>query len=373
MLGIPHKMAESSTDKIQKEQDRSSGEYKFLRAENQKVIKTEWSQKWLLSEYVRFTDGLIGYMDGTISKDNAYPPDSVIYLDKSARPIQWLVNKLWPLLARKPGANFEDGEIPPKPREYFVNIDKVDWLKKMGVPEKYIEDAPNELIDINKIGRAELARLRALFCHLPSDETEEEILASIWNRPTIFEGQHVLIVDEVKSSGKTLEMALMLLRAAIPEATFNGGYWATPPQEILNSGVVDKETRKLQFQMKWAAIWYDEKSASGRGVGDKNRRWVESAQNIGYNPLIKRKIGQDFLSTPSHDPDTLEKISDPKADMLRHDFGLLATDLSQGKILYRPSWNRSIDDRIERIKVMNKMDLKTWKEKVRDLEPRSRS
>src|SRR3989344_8440513 len=126
--------------------------YKELTGEKQVVEGKKWTTEWTLSEYVKCTDGLIGKMDGTIplrqsvvyvwdgdrlkeERRDLQPPTSVIYLDKSARPVAWLVRNLWPGLARVTGTEYSDNQIPPRPREYFLNIDKNDWLARMDIPQ----------------------------------------------------------------------------------------------------------------------------------------------------------------------------------------------------------------------------------------------
>src|SRR5579872_2790917 len=99
--------------------------YRQLRGDKQEVDGKigVWSTEYLLSEYASLTDGLIGRLDGTIpirgadvikvtpegirkEKQNLPSPSSVIYLDKSARPVRWLVDGLWDVLAREPGTNY---------------------------------------------------------------------------------------------------------------------------------------------------------------------------------------------------------------------------------------------------------------------------
>lgn len=222
-------MAEQSNGELKTSPEHFTKHYKVL-GEKTIVDGMPWSTEWLLSEYLQCTDRLIGKMDGTIPLDNVDvymssetgirgekrdlpPPASVIYLDKSARPVEWMVHKLWPILARKPQTPYSENNIPKEPKRYFLNIDKKDWLVRMGVPRKYLEDAPEELIDITKIDKKHLARIRALYSTVSIDEHN---LDDAWNHPTIFDGQHVMIIDEVASSGQSLKIAQKLLAMAIP-------------------------------------------------------------------------------------------------------------------------------------------------------------
>lgn len=380
--------SERSTSAQQKVKEKPSfpNNYQELKGENQVVEGgRKWSTERLLAEYVQCTDGLIGKMDGTIplkgvevyryidgkivkEKKDLPPPDSVIYLDKSARPVEWMVRKLWPQLARTPGTTYDENSVPKKPRDFFLNIDKGDWLRKMGVPPHLIERAPNEMIDVNRIDKEHLARIRALFTTVKIDENNIE---DAWNHPTIFEGQHVMIVDEVKSSGRTLDIAQMLMAAAIPEVTFSGQYWAKPARIILNNGIeVDGEK---QYKIEWVPVWYREGNAMGRAISDRDPEWPEKAEEKGYHVSWQSKIGRSVLSTPTHHPDTYDRKVDMTSLTIREDINQMSKDLYEGRIFYRPSLDRPqredsdwslYQDRLESI---NHMNFATWKTKVKEV------
>ena len=364
--------------------------YVVLRGENQPTEGGNWSTEWLLSEYVRATDGIIGKIDGTIPAHNEEvyvkegnglkkerkdlpPPTSVIYLDKSARPVQWFVYKLWPVLARTSGTKFNDGEVPKRPKEYFVNIDKMEWLTRMGVPFKDLEDASPEQVNIDTIDREHLARIRAVFS---TKEISEDNLDEVWDYPTRLDGQHILIVDEVKSSGQTLNVAQMLISAAIPEATFSGDYWAKPKRIALNRGV--EVDGRLQFKIEWVPVWYKEYTASGRGIGDTYPSWPERRERRGHIVSMIQKLGRHFLSTPTHNLETDERVTDKLALQLRADINQISTDLSAGRVFFRPSAARptksdeEYQEIVDRIEGINKISFKDWQEKRKSLEPKSR-
>src|SRR5690606_35777409 len=148
---------------------------------------------------------------------------------------------------------------------------KEDWLKRMGVPAEHIEDAA-DMIDFSKIKNLKdhLTRIRALFV---KENLTEENMEKAWDMQTIFDKKHIMIVDEVRSSGKTLEIAQKLLSLAIPEATFSGQYWEKPPRILLNNGQPDKKTGKRQFAVKSVPIWYNSEDPTGRGIGDRDEIW----------------------------------------------------------------------------------------------------
>ncbi len=382
-------MFDQSTSELEispKTQDR---EYQIL-GQPISIRKTEkewvpWSTEWLLSEYTKATDKLIGLLDGTISyngtvyehtegnnfnvqKKDLPPPKAVVYLDKSARPVEWMVRELWPLLARQPGTSYAEGVVPPRPDSHYLNIDRIDWLKMMNVPPELLQDAPNEYVDFSKIDKEHIERIRALYS---TAQITEQNLSEVWNHPTIFDGKHIMVVDEVKTSGRTLEIAQKLLSMAVPEATFSGHHWTKPKQVILNGGIPDKKTGRQQFTTAWVPIWYkEEKYSEGRGVSERDPEWPEKVEELGQEVSNVAKIGRYVLSTPTHNPATLEREIDAKANALREDFKQLAKDLGQHKVLYRPDPNRDPDDFRERVEAINQMSFDEWRKKRDQLEPK---
>lgn len=365
-------MSDNATPEIQEH----STEYRLLleRPDN-------WSQEWSLSEYVHLTDGLIGKLDGSIpllgvevyhqgekEVKDLPPPSDVIYLDKSARPVSWLVSALWPTLAGR-----QNGELPKRPGTHFLNIDKADWLRRMDVPPKYLEDTPAELIDYDKIDVEQLARIRALFSTVPIDEAH---LDTAWDYPTIFNDKHVMIVDEVKSSGQTLEIAKNLISRALPEAIISGQYWATPPREFLNRGVPDKDG-VMQFKISWVPAWYNPSLESGRGIGNKNPNWPEIAESLGKPTSRISKVGRYVLGTSLKHPETYESLLDPRSKDLRDEIDMLASDIQKKKVLYRPSRDRlnpndrtSYQDFIDRVQLINGMTYEDWRARRDAIEPK---
>lgn len=345
-----------------------------------------WSTEWQHTIYVQATDGVIGRMDGTIpsrrtliyvpeekgtfrsERRDLDPPQSVIYLDKSARPVSWLVRAMWDELARTPGTRYEDREIPEKPQSYYLNIDKTDWLLRMGVPIKDLEDPPAEMIDFRRIPREHLARIRAIFSehHIDEDNLDEA-----WDHPTKLDGQHVMIVDEVASSGRTLEISQKLLSLAIPEATFSGVYWAQPKRVPLNNGVpVDGA---IQFRREWVPVWYHGERTSGRGIGEKNPGWQGLASEQGQTLTRLSRIGRFVLSTPPHDPSTNEPMPDRMAQRIQKEVKKMARELRAGRIFYIPSIDRLSESTdgpggaIDRIETINKMGFEEWRTKRDEL------
>jgi hypothetical protein len=143
--------------------------------------------------YVHLTDNLIERMDGS---NTSFPkPDYVVFLDKSARPVNWMVQSLWDTLAAKDA----DGNTPDRPQSLFVNIDA----------RRRKDESDNAMAD-----------LRSLFT---IDEPLEGL--SAMDQETLLDGKEVLVVDEISVSGDTLQYADELLQRAYPSAHIRTFAW----------------------------------------------------------------------------------------------------------------------------------------------------
>lgn len=217
-----------------------------------------YSIEKLESMYLSCSDGLIGIQDGSITVDqetigdnakytfsefDGQPSDHVVYLDKSARPIQYLIAGLWDSLA-KPSAT--------KPEHSFVNIDKEIWLQQMNVPIHRLQNPQPEDYNFDNIDKQLLKdrinQLRAIYIKPEFiDQIDENNIESCKDLPTVLDGQNVLIVDEVESSGYTLKIALELYKRAFPNTKFGTAYWASPRK--ISWTVNEKDGTESDFQM----------------------------------------------------------------------------------------------------------------------------
>lgn len=303
-----------------------------------------WDDAYIREQYIRETDEFIGRIDGSITEPGSGDirderiaegeprvPDTVIYLDKSARPVSWLVDTFWEQMA---------DETAEKPAAEYLNIDRANWFTYLGYP---VEEAENRLgrkdFDIEKVSPERIAALRAYFAEgtISEDNWQEEV----WNMPTRLDGQHVMIVDEVMSKGGTLFMAVELLRRAIPEATFDGTYfWHT--SRISIDGI-NSDADSLQMQT--APIWYDKVNDKGRGVGDIATGFYtrEYEQNPNQQTL-RNKIASFALSAPHHDPETFELEDDVLAKKFQQDFAYMSYAMADGRALRIPSPDRDFDE-----------------------------
>ena len=238
----------------------------------------------------------IGIMNG--ENPDIPPTDHVIYLDKSARPVSWLIDEFW-----------DDCSDSKKPSKSFLAIDRRVWFPKMGLellPNEYVEEPSGAThvaspSDVDKyFGAIEkdketLARIRALYIE-GGIETEDP--DTILQTPTVLDGKNLLIIDEVERSGSTLHIAKRLLKAAIPELKSVNGhvFWTDNTRDNGNG----------EQQMGFAPVWYpqDHSDWRGRGVKDINPVFFENQYNANPTPQNRAlKFGAIVLGEPLTRPE----------------------------------------------------------------------
>lgn len=268
-------------------------------------------------EYVELTDKLIHKMthgetfihDGETIRE---VPTKVIFLDKSARPLAWFVRELWDTLAPEPGSD----EIPKKPDFKFLNIDRHQWRDQLDPNDTQAFD-PGLLTD------EQIEGLRSLYNphHDGSFDAENEL-----------DDQVIMIVDEVRASGATLDIAQSIIRRAFPNSKVFGTHWMSGTASRANGARGNADL----------PIWYrddstDSKLTVGRGIG--NRKDVSHITHP----------SDYFLSTRL--PET-----DQRALRLREDFKTLSGAVANGDVPYIPYIDR--DDAEERSEHINHRSLR---------------
>lgn len=317
--------------------DEPEGNYNLLREGKQgtRNNKDSWDTEVILEKYVTGTDKVIGLLDGSIRKRavaidqederSSEAPDAVIYLDKSARPVSWLVDALWDQIA------VEDAV---KPETEYLNIDRTNWFMSQGhkreVAERYLK--PDDF-DIDRVDEDEIAGIRALF--VEGDLTEDNWKEEVWSQPTKLDGKKILIIDEVMNQGGTLAIATQLIKKAIPDAVVTGDYfWDTSRSKV--------SVHNEDMIADSVPVWYDATNVFGRGVGDISRAWYEKEYKDEPTPdNLKKLIGHFVLSAPHFDVDTYELIEDNRAKRLQQDIAFLSYALDSGKVLHRPARGRN--------------------------------
>ena len=263
--------------------------------------------------------------------DGTPPFDHVIYLDKSARPVSWLVDEFWD--------DFADSEQPSKS---FLAIDRRVWFKilKMPIlPNEYIEapDGSTHLIgpdDVNAYfhnvvdDKDILARIRALFIEGGIGTEDPD---TILNTPTVLDGKRLLIIDEVKRSGSTLHIAKRLLKAAIPELEVVEGHTFWSDNEMPNPNTDER-------QMGFAPVWYptDHSDWRGRGVKDINPKYYEDQFDNDPTPQNRAlKYGAFVLGEPLRPEDEPGQLSQHLAEEIHR----MHDDYEAGHILPQLYWH----------------------------------
>ena len=333
-------MSEPNFEQLRERFHDHEENYNLLRGDKQQYRErvNEWDTDQVLEKYVTATDRMIGILDGSITEHDitdsrdperaADAPDTVVYLDKSARPVSWFVDAFWEQMAN---------ENAKKPADEYLNIDRAVWFMRQGHNSHDAERTlgPNDF-DINKVPEEDLARIRALFIDEDIDQDNWE--TDVWNHPTRIDNQNVLVVDEVKNRGGTLSIATQLIRKAVPEAIVNGDYyWKAGRYSLGNGG---------DMQMDSAPVWYRKEDVWGRGVGDISKSYYEQLPDTPDN--FKKKLGWIVLSAPHHDPRTFEELPDVKADRLKQDIAYATYGHADGRILSVPARERDFDDMVDK-------------------------
>lgn len=319
-------------------------------------------------DMINDTDRLIGALDGSIDEGDCFlnrerrtqgPVDGAIYLDKSARPVRALISELW-----------QDMSSEKKPQASFLNIDKENWLYAMGYSRedfrgRYIN--PNEL-SLDKMDQDyllnQVARIRSLYLDDEHMAQAEELIADVeagtrtkdeltalWDMPTVMDGKHVAIVDEVKSSKATLTIADMLLRRALPDTDFEPVFFSTPRTHLYDFYDQGRDEMYTKLTDTEKPIWYDAARSDGRGgIEDVNIEWSENS------PSRQRRLGKHVLSTPFM---AMNGRRDIRGSQLRQDIRRLAERFRAGQIRdYVPQDDR--DDYVSRIEQYYGVSFQTW-------------
>ena len=280
-------------------------------------------------EYVPMSiDETMGMMVGSTAKtiealvgessEGIPKADHVIYLDKSARPVSWLVSEFW-----------DDFTSQEEPKKTHLAIDRRSWLRPpytsssleghemIRNPDGSLREANARDFNIMAVPREVLAGIHGLYVEggIPEGATPDEVMAM----PTILDGQNVTIVDEVSRSGATLGIAKELLHAAIPKtASINGHvFW--------NGGVVGNG------QMKSAPAWYDPRRSVGRGVKDINELYYQDLYNREKTDVNRALMkGAFVLGEPLLDP---ENEPEQRSLRLMREIELMREEYDAGHIL----------------------------------------
>lgn len=298
-----------------------------------------------LSKYLTQAASLIAEIDGSAeedifskNKEIKQKPDNVIFLDKSARPLHGLVNHLWKDLAA-PDAK--------KPQIDFVNIDRQDFFNDIGLANidgRSIEtgniltplDLRDALKDSEKAKKIfeYVSAMRAYFVEGELDQ-EKPISEQVWDMPTRFDGKNVMIIDETKRSGSTMEISKTLFNMAFPDMkSVRGEYFWPQDGKKMIGGEIEHGS---------VPVWYNAGTSFGRGIGDRSDTYFEQKfERLKDSKSFKQKIGSKVLSAPHHIMNE-SKFEGYQGDtpfvQLMEDFKDLRDDFRNGKVLFIPPLN----------------------------------
>lgn len=314
--------------------------HKVLR--NGKIINERININENLIHYVKETALLISVIDGRLNSGISY--DHVIYLDKSARPVSWLVNMFWDDFTRKD----ENGLPVKRPKHSYINIDRAPWFRNVGI--NVSDDGRQKengklatygdfVKSIDNLSKRHLAEIRALY--IPGG-IEEESMEWVMSHPTILDGKNVLIVDEVSRTGATLDIAKHLFRLAIPDAkNINGAYFWHPSEPLLKLG---EETVLTSLP-----VWYDPATLTGRGIGSPDPYYYRSiyekysspdynSKRIAYRKLRTHAFSSSVFSAPLLDDngEVIGLAAEEKTRKLCRDLMRLYDEYQAGRIFFTP-------------------------------------
>ena len=327
--------------------------HKVLR--NGKIVNERININENIIHYIKETARLISIIDGRLN--SGVPFDHIVYLDKSARPVSWLVNMFWNDFARK-----DEHGIPVKrPKHSYINIDRAPWFRNVGinVNDDGRQKENGELAtygefvgNIHNLSQRHLAEIRALY--IP-EGIEEESVEWVMCHPTILDTKNVLIVDEVSRTGATLDIAKHLFRLAIPDASIiDGAYFWTPGEPLLKLG--------NEVVLTSLPVWYDPATLTGRGIGSPDpyyyrKQYEKYSTNedgsiiIDVRKLRTHAFSSSVFSAPLLD-DNGEVISltvEKKTIRLCKDLRHLHDEYQTGHVFFTPPMEWRIFDGFENI------------------------
>jgi len=330
-----------------------SQEFPILAKQTHKIIR----DRKMVNERININENLIHYLKDTAllisviagsvpanAKGLSEVYDHVVYLDKSARPVSWLVNMFWDEFA---GVD-NDGIIPRRPKHSYINIDRSPWFRNVGinVSDDGRQKANGELATykdfmdhISNLTDRHLAEIRALYI---DGGIEKEDFEWIMNSPTILDGKRILVIDEVSRTGSTLNIATHLFKLAFPKAErVDGTYFWHPDEPALMLGDENVLTS--------LPVWYDPHTLIGRGIGglDVNyyrKRYEYYERQAADNPKIDvRKLrtqafSASVFSAPllKEDGTVLSLQEEKKTLELTTDLLNLYRQYKAGRIFFEP-------------------------------------
>lgn len=297
---------------------------------------------------VNDTNRVIAIFNGELTKSphfidgkSRYPGsvDACIYLDKSARPVCDIVAQLWNSLSATSSDHF--------PSPSFLNIDKEFFAASMGniknIQKPDIKDIDIDRIDPRLLNRF-VASIRSQYLS-PEDlkkVNEDNFEEDVWNYPTVLDGKHVAILDEVRSSGATLTIAEQLINRALQgKANLEPIYWSVPTLKTWKSesGLLLPD----EFAAHYVPPWYDSSTSDGRyGIDDRD------SETLARSRSKRERLGRYILSV------TRDEMDKKSLDLI-HDIEEIAERTDNNRIAVMPIVGMDIKEQKRRISERYKM------------------
>ncbi len=269
------------------------------------------------AHYVSLTDRLIHRLEEVAAPERLH----LLFLDKSGRPVAWLVRALWSTLARVPGTACSDRRIPPMPTMSFANIDREQWWDVTGGSE-------TGWIDVSRVPVEQVMQLR--LAYLRSEPAPMLNPQDALEQPTWLDGKHIVVIDEVRASGDTLTIAGGLVQRAFPTNLVETAHWMAPEvRRGRESGVA---------QQIHNPVWYRSDTPAGRLVGDRQAPDHRGRHWRGRSAPL-------FLSTVPRERDRMGL-------RLRSEISAIGRAVAAGQLLSAPAATRDVDDAAERIETL---------------------
>ncbi|MEI7818647.1 MAG: hypothetical protein WCI47_00860 [bacterium] len=181
------------------------------------------------ADYIQRTESLMLDM---IRKDI----DTVVYLDKSARPISWFVKELWPVFIK-------DSERS-MPETKYANVDANSIMHRSADQSRPTDEEIGQFTFTDD----QIQGLRELFAD-PQNPGQ-----------SYFDGKKVMILDEIFVTGSSLKLAQRLFEMAFPGAEFTAKAWMIAD--------FHEDRRMSRRTLREIPVWYHDADEYGRGVGD---------------------------------------------------------------------------------------------------------
>lgn len=229
------------------------------------AIKTE-----VLEDYLTQFDRMVSVIQGRNEDGEAYavPYDTVVFMDKSARPLAWMLGELWDDFAEPIKTDSGDMRVPPMPERKFLNIDRLHWRKNLDTEG-----------DFHDISEGDVAALRSIF-----DVGKHNVLDGTPDKP-----RRILIVDELSESGDTQRIARDIISQATRDTVVDTFAYMPSVKHETAAGP--------SYEYPSFPTWYPPKNSDGlhaedgRGVLDPRITSAEAS-------LERPRQANKFLSSP---------------------------------------------------------------------------